>query len=152
MTVCFPHARYVPMSEDHESSVPPDVVLLLRAHAEQRWLSREVIPVVRQIETRERLPDEQLPAALAYLEVIWSEARRLARETDATCGQLVGAAPPRSGKPVDRGDSDYDRALSAKARSYHTAVLTLRHAVRRRVAPLLAAPAATGNHATHAEL
>ena len=53
---------------------PPDVTLLLRAHSEQRWLSREVIPVVRQIETGERLPEEQLPAALAYLEVIWVEA------------------------------------------------------------------------------
>ena len=30
---------------------PPDVTLLLRAHAEQRWLSREVLPVVRQLET-----------------------------------------------------------------------------------------------------
>jgi hypothetical protein len=82
------------MSNRHESTTPPDVSLLLRAHAEQRWLSREVIPVLRQIETRERLPEEQLPAALAYLEVIWCEARRRARETDTARAHL-----PESGAP-----------------------------------------------------
>src|ERR1700684_2451797 len=86
-----------PMS-DHRNPSPPatdpptDVSLLLRAHAEQRWLSGEVIPVVRQIETRERLPEDQLPAAVAYLEVIWVEALGRARETESARGHLDAEA------------------------------------------------------------
>ncbi len=47
---------------------------MLRTHSEQSWLIHEVIPVVRQIETPGGLPEEQLPAATAYLEVTWAEA------------------------------------------------------------------------------
>jgi hypothetical protein len=106
------------------SPPPPDVSLLLRAHAERHWLSREVIPVVRQIETSADLPDEQLPAALAYLEVIWAEALSRAGETDAERQRLDArdlAAQP----------------LPARARRYHTVVRALREAVARRVARLL---------------
>ncbi len=73
-----------------DTTATPEVALLLRAHAEQHWLSREVVPVVRQIATREQLPEEQLPAALAYLEVIWSEAVLRAGDTDKalTCLDL----------------------------------------------------------------
>ncbi len=106
---------------------PPDVALLLRAHSEQRWLSREVIPVVRQIETGERLPAEQLPAAVAYLEVIWVEAVGLAREADAALCTLdafdMGLQP-----------------LPARARCYHACVRELRAAVARRVEALIATP------------
>ncbi|HEV3092913.1 MAG TPA: hypothetical protein VGY30_00200, partial [Solirubrobacteraceae bacterium] len=56
------------------SPVPSDIVLLLRADAEQCWLHREVIPVLRQVETHERLLDEEVGAALAYLEAMWNEA------------------------------------------------------------------------------
>ncbi len=106
-------------------SLSPDVSLLLRTHSEQRWLSREVIPVVRQIETPERLPDEQLAAAAAYLEVIWAEAAGRARETDSARRHLdeVEPAPP---------------PLTARARRYHAAVRALREAVGRRVVPLIA--------------
>ena len=79
------------VSDPPATSPPPDVSLLLRAHAERRWLSREVIPVMRQIETCDGLPDEQLPAALAYLEVIWAEALGRARETDAERRRLDNA-------------------------------------------------------------
>jgi hypothetical protein len=112
------------MSENRDHS--PDVSLLLRTHSEQRWLSREVIPVVRQIETRERLPEEQLPAAAAYLEVIWAEAAIRARETDAALRDLRELAPP-------------PHPLLTRARRYHAAVASLREAVARRVAPLIAA-------------
>ncbi|HUN78352.1 MAG TPA: hypothetical protein VMU32_05495 [Solirubrobacteraceae bacterium] len=98
--------------------------LLLRAHAEQRLLSREVIPVVRQLETGERLPEEQLPAALAYLEVTWADCRRRARETDRARRLLE--------EPGNR-----ELPLWAKACRYHAVLLTLRAAVGRRVAPLL---------------
>jgi uncharacterized tellurite resistance protein B-like protein len=104
---------------------PPDVSLLLRAHAERRWLSREVIPVLRQIETSEGLPDEQLPAAIAYLEVIWSEALSRARETDAERRRLDEPSP-------------LEQPLLTKAHHHHAAVRSLREAVARRVAQLLA--------------
>ncbi|HEY2766973.1 MAG TPA: hypothetical protein VGI76_01875 [Solirubrobacteraceae bacterium] len=105
---------------------PPDVSLLLRAHAERRWLSREVIPVLRQIETSEDLPDDQLPAAMAYLEVIWAEALGRARETDAERRRL------------DARDLS-EQPLLARAHRYHRAVENLRQAVARRVAQLLGA-------------
>jgi hypothetical protein len=106
----------------------PDVTLLLRAHAEQRWLSREVMPVVRQIETGEHLPEEQLPAAIAYLEVIWAEAGGLGRETDAALRRLDTFDPSR-------------QPLPARARRYHAAVSALREAVARHVCALIVAPA-----------
>lgn len=117
------------MSEKPDTSPQPDVSLLLRAHAEQRLLSREVIPVVRQIETGERLPEEQLPAALAYLEVTWAECRRRAAETD------------RARRLLDE-PGGRELALWAKACRYHTSLVRLREAVARRVAPLLEVEAA----------
>jgi hypothetical protein len=115
------------VSTQPSTTPPPDVSLLLRAHAERRWLSREVIPVLRQIETCDDLPEEQLPAALAYLEVIWAEAVGRARDTDAE--RLRVDAHDLPGQP-----------LLARAHRYHRAVETLREAVARRVARLLAAP------------
>jgi hypothetical protein len=118
---------------------PPDVALLLRAHSEQRWLSHEVIPVVRQIETAERLPEEQLPAAVAYLEVIWAEAVGLAREADAALCKLDDALDvPEDDEP--RHPRDH-QPLSARARRYHASVGALREAVALRVAALIATPA-----------
>ena len=123
------------MSHDHDQSNPPsDVCLLLRAYAEQRWLSREVVPVLRQLETPDALPEEQLGAALAYLEVTWLEAARHAAETDAAFATLADSATP-----------DLDDALPSKARRYHAAVRFLREAVGRHVARLIAgAGAGTG--------
>lgn len=116
----------------HLSNPPPpsDVCLLLRAHAEQRWLSREVVPVLRQLELPQGLPEEQVGAALAYLEVTWLEAGRLAAETDAALAVLDEHAPAE------------DSTLPSKARHYHSAVRFLREAVGRHVARLIApAPA-----------
>jgi hypothetical protein len=127
------------MSDRRNPNPPPDVSLLLRAHAEQRWLSGEVIPVVRQVEHPERLPDEQLPAAVAYLEVIWIEAMGRSRETEAARCHLDEwecPAHPLPGQP-----------LATRARSCHAAVRTLREAAARRVAPLLAVPAELGGPA-----
>jgi hypothetical protein len=115
------------MSHDRDQSPPSDVCLLLRAYAEQRWLSREVVPVLRQLESAE-LPEEQLGAALAYLEVIWLEASRHAAETDAAFAALQDTAP------------DAEEALPSKARRYHAAVRFLREAVGRHVVGLLATP------------
>ena len=127
-------ANTAPLAKDAPrhaaASPPPDVSLLLRAHAERRWLSREVIPVLRQIETCEDLPDEQLPAAAAYLEVIWAEALTRARETDAERRRLDERPPT-------------EQPLLLRAHRYHAVVHSLREAVARRVA-LLLAPAAAG--------
>jgi hypothetical protein len=121
------------MSHRPDQTHPPaDVCLLLRAHAEQRWLSREVVPVLRQLESVDELPEEQLGAALAYLEVTWLEASRHAAEADAALAALEGAAAGAL------------QTLSEKARRYHAAVRHLREAVGRRVARLIAAPCEGG--------
>ena len=115
------------MSNSLHSSLPPDVCLLLRADAEQCWLRREVIPVLRQLETREQLPDEQVEAALAYLEVMWNEAKARARETDAAHAHL------------DAEDGGRDE-LSGPAGRYHAAVRVLRGVVAERVTPFVEPP------------
>jgi hypothetical protein len=108
-----------------------DICLLLRAHAEQRWLSHEVVPVLRQLERRDSLPEEQLGAALAYLEVLWIEASQRAAETDAAYDELRAGS---GGEPGER------EGLHRKARSYHRSVLNLREAIARHVHQLVAAP------------
>lgn len=126
------------MSKDQPKPTPTaeaplsDVCLMLRAHAEMRCLSREVIPVLRQVETREGLPEDQVGAALAYLEVTWIEARRHASETDAAYSTLTSSL----GLEECEGDPVYGSACR-----YRAAVLTLRDVVARRVGALLASPA-----------
>jgi hypothetical protein len=100
------------------SPVPSDIVLLLRADAEQRWLNREVIPVLRQIEAREP-PCDQAGAALAYLEGSWNEAMLRARQTDAAHDLSARA--------------DRKTRLGEDAERYHTAVRALRGIVADRV-------------------
>jgi hypothetical protein len=136
---------------------PPDVSLMLRTHSEQSWLIHEVIPVVRQIETPEGLPEEQLPAAIAYLEVIWAEALGRARETDRALRLLdtldltenEGPSSPSCGRPrhllaEDEGPDQRHppgrHSLPARVCRYHAAVEALREATTRRVAKLIAAP------------
>jgi hypothetical protein len=94
------------------------MVLLLRADAEQSWLNREVIPVLRQIERQEPLPGEQVGAALAYLEDSWSQALLRARQTDAAHDLSAGRRQTRLGEHAER---------------YHTAVRALRRIVAERV-------------------
>lgn len=106
------------------TSHPPDICLLLRAHGEQRWLISEVVPVLRQLEQHGSIPDDQVGAALAYLEVLWIDATRRAADTDAARHELDAHA--RGGDPV----------LHDKARRYHAAVRRLRRAVNQRVTAL----------------
>ncbi|HWX52013.1 MAG TPA: hypothetical protein VNY34_01890 [Solirubrobacteraceae bacterium] len=122
---------------DQSPSPTSDICLLLRAHAEQRWLSLEVMPVLRQLERRDSLPEEQLGAALAYLEVLWIEASQRAAEADAAYVELQLSS--LYGEPP----------LTVKARSYHGAVLHLREAVARHVAALVA-PAGDARSQDHA--
>ena len=112
------------MSNLFDPSLPSDVRLLLRADAEQCWLHREVIPVLRHLETRERLLEEEVGAALAYLEAMWDEAISRARETDAAHAHLRS----RAGEPKELADP---------AGRYHAAVRVLRGIVAERVTPLV---------------
>ncbi len=138
-----PPSPDLPMSELLQSEPvidehPPDICLLLRVHAEQRWLVSKVIPALRQLEPPPALQGEQKGAALAYLEVLWLEAGLRAAETDAAAAKLslTGA------DPVDPAGATL---LQQKAERYHAAVRRLRQAVDRRVraltAPALPSPA-----------
>jgi hypothetical protein len=136
------------MTHNQETAPPSDVCLLLRAHAEQRWLSMEVGPVLRQLRQRDSLPEEQLGAALAYLEVLWIEASQRAAETDAAYAEFEASeraarTNAARAKPEDASRDGGGWTLPSKARRYRVAVLTLRDVFGRQVAALLAAPGAT---------
>ncbi|MGH2912237.1 MAG: hypothetical protein ACRDJ3_07145 [Solirubrobacteraceae bacterium] len=118
------------MSTSFDPSLPSDITLLLRADAEHFWLHREVIPVLRQVQARERIPDEQVGAALAYLEATWNEATIRARATDAAGMHL---------KTRDGGHN----SLSGSADRYHAVVRTLRGIVAEQVTPLVEPPLET---------
>lgn len=126
------------MHEPLPVPLPPfDVCLLLRADAEQAWLHREVIPVLRELEARKPNTDEDSCAALAYLEAMWSEARIRAHATDTAHGELHGTQ--------DDGDSP----LPGAAARYHAAVRVLRELVAARVTQLVQ-PLAQGNGGDYA--
>jgi hypothetical protein len=109
-------------------SLLSDVGLLLRAHAEHGWLSREVLPVVCQVEEPAELSRTQFHAARAYLEVVWEEALVHARNTDASRERV-------------RAFTDAPELCEWACR-YHAAVRELRERLAARVAALLtAAPA-----------
>jgi hypothetical protein len=110
---------------------PADVCLLLRAHAEARWLNHEVLPIVRELEQRGTHPGGDLATALAYLEALWIQAGVRFAETDAARAQLDALAP------------DAIQTLTGRARRYHAAVRRLRTAMRCRVERLLAPGAPT---------
>jgi uncharacterized protein YqcC (DUF446 family) len=120
------------MTNPPDPSPLSDVCLLLRAHAEHSWLNHEVLPVVHELEQRDTLPEEQLGAAMAYLEVLWIEASQRAAETEAARAEL------------DAIDAAEERTLSGKARGYHAAVGRLRSHLARIVDELLAVPCEQG--------
>jgi hypothetical protein len=112
------------MTDQPLTSHPPDICLILRAHCEQLWLTSEVVPIVRQLERGDEVREDDLGAALAYLEVIWIDACQRAVDADAARAAL------------DSAGADRDVVLYEKARRYHAAVRRLRTAVGRRVAAL----------------
>ncbi|MCW3033772.1 MAG: hypothetical protein QOK19_2256 [Solirubrobacteraceae bacterium] len=114
------------MTDAVRTDHPPDICLLLRVHAEQRWLISKVIPVIRQLEQPDAVAADDHGAAVAYLEVLWLEAGLRAAETDTAAAKL----------DPDRNESS--TLLSEKADRYHAAVRRLRHAVDRRVRNLTA--------------
>lgn len=105
-----------------EQSPPSDMCLLLRADAEHRWLRREVITVLEEMRAR-KLAEQDVGAALAYLEAMWDEAQIRARETDAAHSAL---------RPEQGG------SLSDQARRYHAAVQGMRRLLSDRLARAIA--------------
>jgi hypothetical protein len=116
------------MADNLNSSYPSDICLLLWAHAEQFWLSTQIVPVVRQLQCPGTIPEDQLGAALAYLEVLWLDAARRAAQTDGAYAQLDAA-------------TNGDRALNQRARTYCASIRELRSSVSLHVERLLASPA-----------
>jgi hypothetical protein len=112
------------MSRSFDSFLPSDIHLLLRADAEQNWLHREVLPVLRRLEAPEQIPEEEVGAALAYLEAMWDEAMVRAQETDAAHGCLCAR-------------SEQGETLAGPAGRYHSAVRVLRGIVAKRVTPFV---------------
>jgi len=102
------------MSATIDTNQPADIRLLLRAYAEQRWLTNNLLPHLRSLERADAIPDEDLGAPLAYLEVLWVDARSRAAETDAAFADL---------DPLVSGRC---RVLQDRARRYYLAVRKLR--------------------------
>ncbi|HTC60205.1 MAG TPA: hypothetical protein VK691_08820 [Solirubrobacteraceae bacterium] len=98
--------------------------MLLRADAEQHWLHREVLPILRDLEAPEQLPEEEVGAALAYLEAMWDEATTRALETDAAHDTLCARSGQRE-------------PLTGPAGRYHGVVRALRRIVAKRVTPFV---------------
>ena len=111
------------MTDPVPQSPPADVCLLLRAHAEARWLSREVVPLIRELE----YAGGSRAGLASYLVTLCAEARHHATETDAMRIELD--ALPLGG----------DHQLHHNARRYHACVRRLRAAIDRRVEPLVGA-------------
>ncbi len=113
------------MSRDSDNSNSSDIRLMLHCHCEQLWLSTQVVPIMRQLEQRGAIPEDQLGAALAYLEVLWIDASRRAAATDSAFAEVASA-------------NGYDGVLRADARRYHAAVCTLRELLAAHVSRLTA--------------
>jgi hypothetical protein len=127
------------MSSSSDSSLPSDIRLLLRADAERFWLYREVIPALREVETPEELPEEEVGAALAYLEAMWDEATVRARETDTAHSHLCSR--------------DHEsEVLAGPASRYHAAVRVLRGIVADRITPFVESLPEPGSAADDCEL
>lgn len=84
--------------------------------------------MLQEVETHEELPEEEVGAALAYLEAMWNEATLRARETDAAHSHL-------------RSREEECEALWGPASRYHAAVRVLRGIVADRVTPFVDDPA-----------
>jgi hypothetical protein len=112
------------MTSTREHPQPPDICLLLRAFAEQRWLTSELMPHLSDLERSHAIPEDQLGAALAYLEVLWLDAQSRAAETDAAFASLQPHI------------SEHRHVLHERARRYYAAVRRLRRELDSRVRQL----------------
>jgi hypothetical protein len=100
---------------------PSDICLILRAHAEERWLTLEVLPVLGRLQAPAGVPATQRAATQACLEAAWSHASRLAAKTDSASAELARTYPAP------------DQHLQLQAWRYHAAVRVLRETLGERV-------------------
>jgi len=121
----------------YDLTQPPDICLLLRAYAEQRWLTDKLMPHLRELERAHAIPEERLAVGLAYLEVLWLDARGRAAETDAA----FLALDPQQGERWE--------VLRDRARRYYVAVRRMRSELAARVGELtcLDGPSLRADHA-----
>lgn len=103
------------MSDPCEPSHPPDICLLLRAYAEQKWLTTELGPLLDDLERGGVVREDELGAALAYLEVMWVDACVRARGTDAAHASLDPAASERCRVLHERAARYYDAVRRQRA-------------------------------------
>lgn len=108
-------------------NLPSDTALLLRVHSEHRWLQDELAGVLDELEDPTSLSAEQMRAALAYLDVTWSEGVTRARQTDCAYARLELAATAAR----ERG------SLIPQAFSYYHWLRSLRESLAERVEPFL---------------
>jgi hypothetical protein len=111
-----------------ETPAPSDICLLLRAHCEQLWITTHLLPQLCELEPPRSIPEDELGSALAYLEVLWIDARQRAAETERAFDLLP---PPASAE---------ERPFEAEVRRYHRGVRRLRQATGLRVSRLISAP------------
>lgn len=104
---------------------PTDTALLLRIHAEHRWLQEELTTVLDQLDDAASMRVGELKVALAYLEVTWGEELRRAQQTDAAFHRLECQSP---------GEIDTE-PLSHQARGYYSWLRDLRRSLAERVEP-----------------
>jgi hypothetical protein len=104
---------------------PVDTALLLRIHAEHRWLQEELMTVLDQLDDAASMRAGELKAALAYLEVTWGEELRRAEQTDAAFHRLERQSP-----------AELDSSpLTRHARGYYSWVRNFRRTLAERVEP-----------------
>ena len=104
-----------------------DTALMLRAHAEHHWMQTEISPTLSHLEQPAGLGHEEMQAAVAYLQMAWSEAVRRAAQSDLARERLDReAAADVAVEPLTR-----------QARRYHDCVQSVRAAMHGRVEPFL---------------
>jgi hypothetical protein len=102
---------------------PVDTALLLRIHAEHRWLQEELMTVLDQLDDAASMRASELKVALAYLEVTWGEELRRAQQTDAAFHRLECQGP-----------AELDTTpLGRQARSYYSWLRNFRDTLAERV-------------------
>ncbi len=93
--------------------------LLLRAHAERRWLTTQLAPLLDELEREGAVPESGRSAALGCLQALWGSELSLAAQTEAAFLHLPAGA------------------AADGARGFHDGVRTLRGEVGRRTEDLL---------------
>lgn len=96
------------------------VQLLLCAHAERRWLSSQIEPLLDELEGDGEVRPQDRGAALACLQALWSAELSLAAQTEAAYLRLPEAAG------ADGARSSHEGVRSLRGEAGRRADLLLR--------------------------